>query len=191
MPTYLALGDSMSIDLYTGKVGGGAVSQFYRLLGPKWRLIDQTEDGQKMPYVATDVPADLITLTIGGNDAIARYEEVVSVGVAPLLRDHRALLNRLHRTNPDACLIVGNIYAPQTPIEHRLLLKLDDLNAGIAENVRAIGAQLAEIRETFRGHEDEYLCNDIEPSLVGATHIAHLFRGAFESWIAERQQPRA
>ena len=26
---YLALGDSMSIDLYTGVRGGGAVSQFY------------------------------------------------------------------------------------------------------------------------------------------------------------------
>jgi len=27
--TYLALGDSMSIDLYTGVEGGGAVRQFY------------------------------------------------------------------------------------------------------------------------------------------------------------------
>jgi hypothetical protein len=30
--TYLALGDSMSIDRYTGVKGGGAVSQFYKWL---------------------------------------------------------------------------------------------------------------------------------------------------------------
>ena len=36
--TYLALGDSMSIDLYTGVKGGGAVSQFHRWLGTTWTL---------------------------------------------------------------------------------------------------------------------------------------------------------
>ena len=40
--TYLALGDSMSIDDYTGVAGGGAVNQFYRRLGDGWTLDDRT-----------------------------------------------------------------------------------------------------------------------------------------------------
>jgi lysophospholipase L1-like esterase len=172
----------MSIDLYTGKVGGGAVSQFFKSLGSDWRLLDHTVDGRTIPDVPTEIRADLITLTIGGNDAIARYGEVLSVGPATLVSDHLALLRKLRATNPDACFIVGNIYSPQTALTHPLTLALDELNAGIAENVRTVGAQMANIRETFRGHEDAYLCCDIEPSLEGATQIARLFRGAYQAW---------
>ena len=50
--TYLALGDSMSIDFYTGQPGGGAVTQFYKRLcerpGDCWRLDDRTADGHRM-----------------------------------------------------------------------------------------------------------------------------------------------
>lgn len=172
----------MSIDLYTGKVGGGAVSQFYKSLGADWRLLDHTVDGRTIPYVPTDIGADLITLTIGGNDAISRYGEILSDGPANLISDHLTLLRKLRATNPDACLIVGNIYAPQTPLTHPLVLALDALNAGIMENVRTVGAQLANIRETFHGHEDVYLCCDIEPSLEGATQIARLFNEAYQAW---------
>ena len=54
---YLALGDSMSIDYYTGKTGGGAVSQFYRHLGCNWELKDFTVDGCTMPIVPRDETA--------------------------------------------------------------------------------------------------------------------------------------
>ena len=188
--TYLALGDSMSIDLYTGKAGGGAVSQFYESLGPDWQLVDHTVDGCMMPEVPTDIRANIITLTIGGNDAITRYDEILSADISPLVRDHLALLRQLRATSPGACLIVGNIYAPQSLLTHPLSLALDELNAGIAANVGAVGAQLADIRETFRGHEDEYLCCDIEPSLVGATHIARLFREAKLKWSQHAQVER-
>jgi hypothetical protein len=43
MGTYLALGDSISIDDYTGVRGGGAASQLSRKLGLK--LVDLTRDG--------------------------------------------------------------------------------------------------------------------------------------------------
>ncbi|MFZ5831668.1 MAG: hypothetical protein ACOY3P_16400 [Planctomycetota bacterium] len=42
--TYLALGDSMSIDQYTGVRGGGAVSQFHKWLGDRWLLDDRSVD---------------------------------------------------------------------------------------------------------------------------------------------------
>ena len=53
---YLALGDSMSIDQYTGVQGGGAVSQLYgwlKWLGQSWVLDDKTADGCCM----SDVPS--------------------------------------------------------------------------------------------------------------------------------------
>lgn len=180
--TYLALGDSMSIDLYTGQAGGGAVSQFYRMLGPEWRLIDRTNDGEVMPNVPTDISADLITLTIAGFDALTRYEEVIEVGVWPLVREHLGLLQRLRDTNPDSCLIVGNIYRPRVPILPGIDPILADLNAGIVDNVRRIDGCLADIYSAFLGHESDYYSDDIEPSLEGATAIARLFFEAFEKW---------
>jgi len=55
---------------------------------------------------------------------------------------------------------------------------LDDANNAIAANAQSVDAQLADIRENFRGHEQAYLCYDIEPSLKGATVIAGLFKEA-------------
>src|SRR6478672_1456416 len=43
MRVYLALGDSISIDDYTGVHGGGAVSQLAHRLGAE--LVDRTRDG--------------------------------------------------------------------------------------------------------------------------------------------------
>jgi lysophospholipase L1-like esterase len=185
-PIYLALGDSMSIDLYTGKVGGGAVNQFHQWLGAGWQLIDHTVDGCTISYVRTDIQAELITLTIGGNDAIARYHEMMAGDLTALLSDHLHLLQQLRATNPDACLIVGNVYAPQTPLPPPLEATLDRLNAGLAENIRAVGGEPVDIRGAFRGHEATFMCNDIEPSLVGATEIARLFREAYTAWAHQR-----
>jgi hypothetical protein len=55
---------------------------------------------------------------------------------------------------------------------------LDIANEAIAANARSVGASLADIRATFRGHEQDYLCYEIEPSLKGATAIAELFQDA-------------
>ena len=51
MGTYLALGDSISIDDYTGVRGGGAPSQLARKLGLD--LVDLTRDGNTTQGVAT------------------------------------------------------------------------------------------------------------------------------------------
>jgi hypothetical protein len=69
--TYLALGDSMSIDAYTGVPGGGAVTQLFKRLqarnGEEWRLDDRTCDGCTIEGVARLLPlppADLVTMTV-------------------------------------------------------------------------------------------------------------------------------
>ena len=177
--TYLALGDSMSIDQYTGIKGGGAVSQFYGMLGAAWKLDDRSSDMNRMRYVPTDAHGDVITMTIGGNDLIADLQRYLDEGPESFAKEHLALLQSIRQTNPDATFIVGNVYAPQSVLPELMLRSLDAANNAIADNVQAVGALLADIRGSFRGHEHEYLCYDIEPSHQGATVIANLFLEAY------------
>jgi len=176
--TYLALGDSMSIDQYTGVKGGGAVSQFHQWLGDSWKLDDRSVDMCRMRYVSRDGHGEVITLTIGGNDLIADMQHYLDQGVESFAEEHLALLQSIRRSNPDAIFIVGNVYAPQSPLTEKMSLSLDIANNAIAANARSVGAALADIRETFRGNERTYLCYDIEPSFKGATAIADLFKAA-------------
>ena len=86
MRVYLALGDSISIDDYTGVRGGGAPSQLARKLGVA--LVDLTRDGNTTQGVLADLArapaaADVVTLT-AGNDLLG--------GDLP-----RAILRRLHQ----------------------------------------------------------------------------------------------
>jgi hypothetical protein len=53
MGTYLALGDSISIDDYTGVPGGGAASQLARKLGLE--LVDLTRDGNTTQGVLAEL----------------------------------------------------------------------------------------------------------------------------------------
>ena len=72
-PVYVALGDSISIDDYTGVAGGGAPSQLARRLGAD--LVDLTRDGNTTHGVLADLAripaaADVVTVTAGGNDLL-------------------------------------------------------------------------------------------------------------------------
>jgi lysophospholipase L1-like esterase len=73
MRVYLALGDSISIDDYTGRRGGGAASQLARRVGVE--LVDLARDGNTTHGVLADLAraparADVMTLTAGGNDLL-------------------------------------------------------------------------------------------------------------------------
>jgi lysophospholipase L1-like esterase len=171
---YLALGDSMSIDDYTGVSGGGAVSQFYRTLGSQFLLNDCSFDGCAIPQVPVHHHGDIITITIGGNDALQRIDELLSAGVSGLAGDHLRLLKEIRERNPESRIIVGNIYQPQERLPDNLLLTLNELNSRIESNVRAIEGRLADIHGAFKGNEREFLCENIEPTLAGATAIAEL-----------------
>ena len=107
MRVYLALGDSISIDDYTGVHGGGAVSQLAHRLGTE--LVDLTRDGNTTHGVLADLArapaaADVVTLTAGGNDLLA--------GELP-----RAILRRLdqiaQRIQPlGARVVINTVYDP-------------------------------------------------------------------------------
>lgn len=178
--TYLALGDSMSIDAYTGIAGGGAVSQFFRQLGDGWSLDDRTFDGCEMAGVPRDGRGNLITLTIGGNDLIVNKDEYLNLGLARFTDEHLELLSQLRQLNPDSMIIVGDVYTPAgtlTPAEKQ---GLATANAAIRENCDRIHGAFAPIHDTFQGHEADYLCMGIEPTLAGATAIAGLFWRAYQ-----------
>jgi hypothetical protein len=177
--TYLALGDSMSIDRYTGVPGGGAVRQFHSWLGAVWRLDDRTADMSCIQNVPLSGKGELITLTIGGNNLLADQERYLAEGLDSFAQDHLQLLETIRAGNTESHFIVGNVYEPQAPLFDKLTRALGDANDTIAANVRAVGGHLADIHGAFRGHEMEYLCYDIEPSLKGAAVIARLFKESF------------
>ena len=177
--TYLALGDSMSIDYYTGVTGGGAVNQYFRSLGEGWTLDDRTYDGCCMQGVPIDGEGALITITIGGNDLLMNRDRYLEQGLDSVAAQHLELMQAIRGANPSSLLIAGDIYAPQKELSSAEGQVLDAANAAIRSNCARVDAHLAEIYRTFQGHEDEYLCLDIEPTLKGADAIAMLFREIF------------
>jgi lysophospholipase L1-like esterase len=185
MGVYLALGDSISIDDYTGVRGGGAASQLARELGVD--LVDLTRDGNRTEGVLADLAAapavaDFVTLTAGGNDLLA--------GDLP-----RAILRRLHqiarRIAPlGARVIVNTIYDPSdgdNEVGRRelglsrlatvaLRRRLYAVNRGIVRLARERGFLLGDLERLFRGHgvasDEPWFVEVIEPNLAGATAIA-------------------
>jgi hypothetical protein len=185
MRTYLALGDSISIDDYTGVPGGGAPSQLARKLGVE--LIDLTCDGNTTHGVLADLTrapaaADVVTLTAGGNDLLG--------GDLP-----RAILRRLHqvaqRIQPlGARVVVNTIYDPSdgdNDVGRRelglsrlatieLRRRLNALNGGIAKLALEHSFLVADLERLFHGHgvtsNEPWFVQVIEPNLAGATAIA-------------------
>jgi lysophospholipase L1-like esterase len=185
--THLALGDSMSIDLYTGVPGGGAVAQLFRRLQARepgcWRLDDRTCDGCTIEGVARLLPlppADLVTMTVGGNDLVQNMDRDPEEAMPEFARGYNALLDQIAECTAGAIVVAGNVYHPQAdfPVETGLDQALDWANQIITDAIAAHGFRLANIYSAFRGHEQEYLCMGIEPTLKGATVIAGLFEQA-------------
>jgi lysophospholipase L1-like esterase len=182
---YLALGDSISIDDYTGVRGGGAASQLARKLGVD--LVDLTRDGNTTHGVLADlaaapVAADVVTLTAGGNDLL--------LGAVP-----RAILRRLHqiarRIEPlGARVIVNTVYDPSDgddDVGRRelrlsrlativLRRRLNAVNDGIGRLAGEHGFLLGDLERLFHGHgvasDEPWLVEVIEPNLAGASAIA-------------------
>jgi lysophospholipase L1-like esterase len=185
MVVYLALGDSISIDDYTGVRGGGAAAQLARKLGAD--LIDLTRDGNTTEGVLADLAglpaaADVVTLTAGGNDLL--------IGDVP-----RAILRRLcriaDRIQPlGARVIINTIYDPSdgdNDVGRRelglsrlaaieLRRRLNTLNRGIGRLAAQREFLLADLELLFHGHgvtsNEPWFVRVIEPNLAGATATA-------------------
>jgi lysophospholipase L1-like esterase len=197
---YLALGDSISIDDYTGVHGGGAPSQLARKLGVD--LVDLTRDGNTTDGVLADLArapaaADVVTLTAGGNDLLS--------GDLP-----RAILRRLHqiarRIQPlGARVVVNTIYDPSdgdNDVGRRelglswlatieLRRRLNTLNEGIRKLAGEHRFVLADLERLFHRHgvasSEPWFVEVIEPNLAGATAIAeHWYELLTSHWTDRR-----
>ena len=133
--TYVALGDSISIDEYAGGPGRGGASLLVRnrdddfpewrgrdLGGLPWRLL-ATDGATTRTLLDHQLPRmrqlggepSLVTLTIGGNDVAGCYGDT-SVAMRAIKtvgrRVARALETLEHLTQPSARVVVGTVYDP-------------------------------------------------------------------------------
>jgi hypothetical protein len=186
VPTvYLALGDSISIDDYTGVPGGGAVSQLARKLGVG--PVDLTRDGNTTQGVLADLArapaaADLVTLTAGGNDllhgdvpdTILRQLDQIAGRIQPL--GARVILNTIYDPSDGDDDLGPRELGLSRPETIELRRRLDVVNVGIRTLASAHGFLLGDLERLFRGHglasDEPWFVQVIEPNLAGATAIA-------------------
>jgi lysophospholipase L1-like esterase len=137
--TYVALGDSISIDDYSGGAGTGAASLLYRNRDrdfPGWRgrdLLSRDEhasrlmlasdgattqtllDVQLPRLLASRVSPSVVTVTIGGNDVLSAYgstsaaRDTIQRVSVSLSRTLRQLAPLLA---PGGVIVVGTVYDP-------------------------------------------------------------------------------
>ena len=176
---YLALGDSISIDDYTGVKDGGAAAQFARRIGAT-EFHDLTKNGQITDGVIADLSGegvkipDLVTITIGGNDLLhGRSLSWITIN----------LLAITERLSVWRCLVILNtVYDPTDghdaliPEMASLRPRYEGLNQTIRQLAASYGFMLADLQELFHGHgiasHESWIVQEIEPNLAGASAIA-------------------
>ena len=185
MGIYLALGDSISIDDYTGVPGGGAASQVARKLGLD--LVDLTRDGNTTQGVLSDLAraptsADVVTLTAGGNDllggespgAILRRLDQITQRLQPL--GGRTIVNTVYDPSDGDNAIGRRELGLSRLATVELRRRLNALNGGIAKLARERGLLLADLERLCHGHglasDEPWFVQVIEPNLAAATAIA-------------------
>ncbi len=145
---YVALGDSISIDVYAGGPGRGAASLLAHNRDddfPEWRGRDLASRGDirfhllaldgatcrtvlddQMPRLASlGLAPTVVTLTIGGNDLLGAYGHTASIrAVLGYVAEavHRMLEELRRRMPTDGQMVVGTVYDPSdgTGDAHRL-----------------------------------------------------------------------
>ena len=244
---YVALGDSMSIDLYPALDAGeidvavalervvhagavapiGAASLLYRNDDARWPE-EQGDDlvtqypgvtfanlasdgatigdvfGEQLPQLAESDAESLITLTIGGNDLLSAFSNKPRMSLLEAIaRDvaeaYEFLLDALHRTRPNALVVLTTVYDPSDGtghipgvLEQAGSLPLPVLH-GLNDRIRKLAAgtprtALADVHAHFMGHgatapeEDRWYWRRslIEPNAVGANEIRRLWRTVME-----------
>ena len=192
---YIALGDSISIDDYSGVANGGAASQFAaRIRAAEFRNLAYDgcfTSGVLEVMSSIDVAPDVVTLTVGGNDFLRAA--FLSEGETINHMWHDAVSTTVARINLIAdglyawqCpVIVNTIYDPtsgnsdQIPEMADLRAGLRAVNTGIRSAARRRKFLLADLEAPFTGHgsasADPWIVNEIEPSYAGSTAIAALW----------------
>ncbi|HVT14170.1 MAG TPA: SGNH/GDSL hydrolase family protein [Fimbriimonadaceae bacterium] len=199
---YLSLGDSISIDDYTGVPAGGAASQFARLI----KATDhdsRTRDGRttsgvlealQEPY---DVP-DVVTLTACGNDLLVALASIHGDWQKPIdeiFSRYDQILDQLRRLSCPT--IINTVYDPTDGkddlavlmgLPHPVRAPFDRVNDHIRSGAGG-NLILSDLERLFAGHgywsADPWITGYIEPNYPGATAIARHWHSLFLDFRSE------
>jgi lysophospholipase L1-like esterase len=184
---YLALGDSISIDLYTGVPGGGAVSQFAARIGAQ--VVENlcydgctTEGVLDMLSVVSIVPT-VVTVTVGGNDLLLCAGRPPEPCLSAIMANLASIADQLAAFR---CPVIINtiydptdgddVFAPLLGIPPDFRAIYVQLNAAIRTLAATRGFLLADLQALFHGHgiaaDAPWFVQRIEPNHPGATAIA-------------------
>lgn len=202
---YVALGDSISIDLYTQVDGGGAASQLSRLLGAR-EFENRTFDGATTVGVlerdfTSGAPrkADVVTLTIGGNDLLAgAYARSIGDRAAGQVALQQLLgnIDRLGAliSGVGSRVVFNAIYDPTDgddahAAELGLTAEIRPVLTMVNGHLRAVaerhGFLFCDLEALFHGHgfwsQEPWMVFHIEPNLEGATQIAKAWHDAIRA----------
>jgi lysophospholipase L1-like esterase len=225
------MGDSMSIDIYAGGPGRGAASLLHTnrdadfpgwagrdLASRGYEVLDLTADGATTDHVLEwQLPrlrssADLVTLTVGGNDLMGAFGDTAAAEAVIRTVAERCgtILGVVSKVSPR--MVVTTVYDPSDgtgvvpggvlppwPDGPRLV---GALNAALTEVAGAHGAVVADVHAHFAGHgaavgdpgqpdplpADRRLwyCGVIEPNAWGAHEIRCSWWRAIEQsgWLS-------
>lgn len=146
--------------------------------------------GNQLPHVYPD--ADLITLTIGGNDLLhtlanCETSEDIARESTRLQKEYEWLVDRIQQHAPRATLVCTSIYDPsdgtgvlrknEPPVPIQYLDELNNTIAKVCESRRSM--KFADVAKHFRGHgldaigEDRWFWSGgvIDPSARGASEV--------------------
>jgi len=197
---YLALGDSTSIDKYTGVQSGGAVSQFSSLINAD-EVQDLTHDGFTTDAVIESlarvrIHPDIITLTVGGNDLLQRpswnvdRNSLEDPDTQETLNKLRYIFLELYEYR---CKVIVNTIHDPTDGNETLMQQLgmsvqfrsayEEINQEIRQMGQIHGFLLSDLQQLFVGHginsTDTWVTMEIEPNFAGATAIAKRWHELF------------
>jgi lysophospholipase L1-like esterase len=156
--------------------------------------------------------ADVITITIGGNDLGIIIEEAATLGndeltlrIQQLLTLYRTTMTSviadLHEMNNDALIVIADQYQPVPVIANRelypKLMDASNLFSGVVEKLasdsqsQGVNIKVAHIAKEFVGGESTMTHiikdRDIHPNQHGYAAIAQVFAG--EIWGGEYRKP--
>lgn len=213
---YLALGDSLSIDKYAGHGLGAAALLHHNndrlwpefagrdlvTLNPHCRFENRAQDGHQSSDVEAELGGlpeppgrTLITLTLGGNDLIALFNQGKH-DFTPVLARMSAILTRLRSRYPECTLLLSNVYDPtdgtgQVQSGHRRFAAALPVMRQFNARLAGLGATVVDVHGHFQGHGMRYrdsgfehyhphdpsawFCFDIEPNARGSSEIRRLF----------------
>jgi lysophospholipase L1-like esterase len=168
--SYVALGDSISIDDYAGGPGRGGASLLFRNRDddfPDWRGRDlaSVAPGSDFALLATDGatvrtvldrqlprlaaasrPPAVVTLTAGGNDVLAAYGDTrgARATIATVRAGVARVLDEVRRLAPEAVLVLGTVYDPSDGTGDAAALGLPPWPDGVAV-LGELNAELAAV----------------------------------------------